>query len=277
MSEQPANCFTTSDDLQLHFVYQDPLIQPKFTLAVVHGLGEHIGRYQWFSEQILTEGGSYAGLDLRGHGLSEGPSGHTPDYSQLLDDLDRFMQRARTPGRPLFLFGHSLGGGLVLRYALEQRGNLDGVIAASPLLKLAFSPPAWKLSLARRLARLKPDFSLDRGVKVETLSRDKQVRMAYKMDPLNHERVSAAMTMGFLENGEWCLQHAGALNTPCLLMHGQHDQVTDWRASEAFSESCSRAQMHLYADCYHELVNEPEREQVVADLMHWIDLQLAAG
>lgn len=276
MTQETPTSLITSDNLQLHFVYQDPLVQPQFTLAVVHGLGEHIGRYQWFAEQVLTEGGSFAGLDLRGHGLSEGAPGHTPTYAQLLDDLDRFLKRAHTPGRPLFLLGHSLGGGLALRYALQQSKHLQGVIAASPLLRLAFQPPAWKLVLARRLARIKPNFSLDRGVKVETLSRDPRVRMAYRMDPLNHERVSAAMTMGFLENGQWCLDNAASLKLPCLLLHGQKDRVTDWHATDQFNRAAAASsEARFYPPCFHELVNEPEREQVAMDILGWLTRQLA--
>lgn len=270
-----ANCFIASDGLTLNFHYQDPIVQPTFTLALVHGLGEHIGRYRWFAEQVLTEGGSFAGFDLRGHGLSDGERGHTPSWQQYLDDLDRFLERATTAGRPLFLMGHSLGGGLALRYALERRRRLNGVIAASPLLRLAFQPPKWKLSLARSLVKIKPDFSLDRGVKVETLSRDPRVQNEYRMDPLNHERVSAATTLGFFANGEWCLQHATEMDTPCLMLHGQSDEVTDWQASDEFARRAGEiAASHFYPQCYHELVNEPEREQVVADLMQWIQSHL---
>lgn len=172
-----------------------------------------------------------------------------------------------------------MGGRLALRYAIDSASSTDnplcGVIAASPLLALAFEPPAWKLFLARRLAGIKPDFSLNRSVDLDRLSRSQQVRRDYRADPLNHELVSAALTLGFLDNGQWCLQHAAQLVTPTLLLHGEADAVTSHLATAEFAKRAgASASYQGYADCYHELVNEPEREQVVADICRWIDHRL---
>lgn len=258
-----------SDGLNLNY-YAAPNEAASFTLLTIHGLGEHAGRYEWLAEQVIEAGGEMFALDLRGHGLSKGKRGHTPSYPQLLDDLQRFITHVQTPSRPLFLFGHSLGGGLAIQYALRNP-TLTGLIASAPLLRLAFEPPAWKLALARMLVKVLPSFSLDRGIEHWKLTRNEEIREAYERDTLAHDRVSAAMTVGFLDAARWNLDHAHELTTPALLMHGKADQVTSWEATAEFAANTPQpAEIITYPPCYHELINEPERVQIVADMLRWI-------
>lgn len=275
--------FLSRDGLKLHY-YERQVQEPEFHLLAIHGLGEHAGRYGWLASQIAAEGGSFSCLNLRGHGLSEGQRGHSPNYSQLLKDIADFIDNQRQANSaPLFLFGQSLGGGLALNYALEAdsyckdpNNQLSGIIASAPLLRLSFQPPAWKLYLARNLVKSIPRFSLNRGIKPWVLTRDEEARRAYKADPLVHEKASAALTIGFLDAGENALAKASELQIPALILHGEADQVTSIEASVEFVDKVgNRADFKRFPNCYHELINEPERDQVVEAILTWIQERLA--
>jgi alpha-beta hydrolase superfamily lysophospholipase len=273
--------FKASDGIKLHY-FSKQVEQPKYQIIGVHGLGEHSGRYAWFADQIAADGGTCSFLDLRGHGLSEGSRGHSPSYAQLIDDLRKFVALEIQDQIPSFFFGHSLGGGLALSYALELSSSsqsqnlLSGFIAASPLLRLSFEPPAWKLFLARILVQVWPGFRLDRGIDVVNLTRDEDIRAIYLADPLNHELVSAALTLGFLRSGEAALEHASDLQVPTLILHGEADQVTDWQASQEFAlEAGDVAEFQSFAGCRHELVNELNREEVVDSITKWIQKEIS--
>ena len=123
---------------------------PKAAIMLVHGHGEHVARYDHVAAALTEKGYAMLGFDLRGHGKSGGPRGHTPSYDALMDDIASFSQQTdqRYAGLPRFLYGHSLGGNLVLNYALRRKPDLHGVIATGPWLKLAFDPPASQVTLA---------------------------------------------------------------------------------------------------------------------------------
>lgn len=269
-----------SDGTKLHYLSRQ-IVEPGYQIIGVHGLGEHAGRYAWFADQIAADGGNCSFLNMRGHGLSEGARGHSSSYQQLVSDIELFVAQQKLEQIPTFFFGHSLGGGLALSYALELssqaigRSLISGFIAASPLLRLSFTPPAWKLILARRLVKLWPGFSLERGINPEMLTRDKEILAAYIADPLNHELVSAALTLGFLEAGEAALTKAAELKIPTLIMHGDDDQVTAISASREFAKTAGEiVRFCEFPDCYHELVNEINRDQVVATITSWIAEQI---
>lgn len=271
---------TSSDGLQLHYLSRK-VEQPRYQIIGIHGLGEHAGRYAWFADQLANTGACCSFMELRGHGLSEGPRGHSPSYAQLISDIDLFVEKQRLKNIPIFFFGHSLGGGLALNYALKlsleksQLKKFAGFISLSPLLKLSFQPPAWKLFLAKLLVKTWPKFSLDRGVNSDLLTRDKTRADSYRADPLNHELVSASMTLGFLAAGQHALNQASELDIATLLLHGEKDQVTDITASRQFAQSAGDIlTFKSFEDCYHELINEINREEVFSTIQNWIQQQI---
>ncbi len=275
--------FQSRDGLKLH-CYQRLVPKPEYHVLAIHGLGEHAGRYGWLANQVADDGGSFSCLNLRGHGLSEGQRGHSPNYRLILEDIADFIESQRQEnGTALFLFGHSLGGGIALNFAIEadthyknSKRILSGVIACAPLLRLSFQPPAWKLFLARKLVKVLPSFSLNRGIKPWVLTRDKEVRAAYKADPLVHERVSAALTIGFFDAGESAIAKADEIQIPTLILHGEADQVTSIDASKEFVDRAGEiASFKSFPNCYHELINEPERNEIAETILSWIQKQLA--
>ena len=263
----------TKDGLRLYAQGWQPETEPKGVLCLVHGLGEHSGRYAHLAAFLNQAGYVLLAFDLRGHGKSEGQRGHTPSYEVLMEDIAHLLEEAakRYPDRPRFLYGHSLGGNLVIGYALRHRPPLAGVIATGPLLRPAFEPPAWKMTLGKIMYSLWPAMSMSNEIDRQGLSRDPEVVRAYNDDPLVHDRVSARLGMDMLEAGLWALEHAAEFPLPLLLMHGSDDRLTSARASREFAAQAGEVcTLRIWDGFYHEIHNEPEQGQVFEHLLEWL-------
>jgi alpha-beta hydrolase superfamily lysophospholipase len=246
---------------------------PKAVLCLAHGLGEHIGRYEHFAKWFVERDITVMAYDRRGHGKSSGKRGHSPGIAALQDEVAQLLVEAETnyQGIPIFLYGHSQGGGVVLSYALHRHPNLAGIIASAPWIGLAFEPPAPLIVLGKLMRRLYPAFQQSNNLKTEHLSRDPEVVKAYENDPLVHDRITAANGMSMMEEGEWLLQQNGNFPSPLLLLHGSEDKVTSAAATQAFAERLEGdVQFELLDGLYHELHNEPEWEEVLKQVEQWM-------
>src|SRR5262245_17796575 len=179
-------------------------------ICLVHGLGEHSGRYSNLATALTDSGYALMAFDHRGHGKSQGPRGHTPSYDTLMDDIGRMLDEAaaRFPNLPRFIYGHSMGGNLALNYVLRRRPELAGAIASGPWLRTTFAPPAWKVVLGRTMNNLLPSLTQPSGLDVQAIARDAAVVRAYQGDPLIHERISARLFVSCYDAGLWALDHA---------------------------------------------------------------------
>lgn len=264
----------TEDGLRLYAQGWQPETEFKGVVCLVHELGEHSGRYAHLAAFLSQAGYVLLAFDLRGHGKSEGQRGHAPSYEVLLDDISQLLEEAakRYPDRPRFLYGHSLGGNLVIEYALRRRPRLAGVIATGASFRLAFEPPAWKLTLAKILYSLWPTLTMSNELDRQALSRDPEVVRAYNDDPLVHDRISARLAMDMLQSGLWALEHAADFPLPLLLMHGGDDRLTSAQASREFATQAShRCTLKIWDGFYHEIHNEPKQGQVFGYLLEWLD------
>jgi len=262
-----------SDGTWLHGKCWQPEAAPSAVVCLVHGLGEHGGRYSHMAHYLVSHGYALLAFDLRGHGESGGQRGHSPSYGRVMADVDDFLSEAarRFPDRKLFLYGHSLGGNLALNYALRRRPALAGVVATGPLLRLAFPAPVAQMALGRTMRRIRPSLSMRNGLERAALSRDPQVVKAYSDDPLVHDRLSARFGMDFLDAGEWAMQHAAEFPLPLLLMHGSADRLCSSPASQEFSAKVGAlCTLRIWDGFYHEIHNEPEQAEVFAYLLDWL-------
>ena len=261
------------DGLQLFAQDWRPESEPHAVVCLVHGIGEHSGRYEHLAKFLNQAGYALSAFDLRGHGKSQGQRGHAKTYGVLLDDISRFLAEnvKRFPNLSFFLYGHSFGGALVLNYVLRCHPQIAGVIATGPSLRTAFKPPAWKLILGRIMARLLPTFSLSNGIDIQGLSRDKNIVRAYASDPLVHDRISARLGIDMIQNGLWAGEHAEEFPLPLLLMHGSRDHITSVQASREFAAKAGDCcTLKIWDDLYHEIHNEPEQGEVFAYLLDWL-------
>lgn len=249
-------------------------VSPKAVVILIHGHGEHINRYQHVAVGFTDANYILMGYDLRGHGQSSGQRGHTLDYDALMNDISDFIAstRKKYPGLPIFLYGHSMGGNQVINYALRHPEGLSGVIATGPWLRLAFDPPAIQIMAANFLNNIIPAFSLSSGLDQSALSRDASVVQQYVADPLVHDKISARLYSGMYGNGLWALENASKLQLPLLLMHGSADRLTSAQASREFAQKADKfTDIRIWDGYFHEIHNEPEKAEVIAAMIEWLD------
>lgn len=267
--------FKSRDGLQLSALYH-PTENSKYVICMVHGMGEHKGRYAHVADFFIQKGYSVALYDQRGHGESGGKRGHTPGLDFMLDDLEDFIKELREwmPGKEVILYGHSMGGNIVLNYALRRKPNIALLIASSPYIRLAFEPPAIKLFLAKTVGKIWPTLSQRTGLDPLAISRDLQVVEAYKADKLVHDFITPGFFNSVHFSGAYIMENFHKIHVPCLLFHGTEDNLTNSAATtEVAGKSGGKAHLKLWTGLYHECHNEPEKDQVLQYMADWLDKQ----
>lgn len=246
----------------------------KTVLILVHGMGEHSGRYKTSVVPKLIENNiAVIAFDQFGHGLSEGKRGHCPNYESLLNLIEFAIKKGETIFKelPIFLYGHSLGGNLVINYALKRKHNLKGIIATSPFLRLAFQPPKWKMIIGKMLLKIIPSLTLSSELEVAAISRDIKEVEKYTEDKLVHDKVSPMYTFPVIKAGEWAIKNANKLKTPMLVLHGSGDRIIDYKASKEFCENTNKAKLHLFENGYHELHHDICKKDFIEVVIDWLD------
>ncbi len=270
--------FKTFDGLQLFGQSRQPEDKPRAVVCLIHGLGEHSERYVHVADSLTQAGYALISFDLRGHGKSEGLRGHTSSYEALMQDISSLLEAAnkKFTQLPFFLYGHSLGGNLVLNYVLRRQSHLKGVIATAPWLRLAFEPPAFKIALGKITNYIWPSFSQKNGLDTKVLSHDLEAVHSYENDPLVHDRISARMFISTYQAGQWALEHAFEFSLPLLLMQGGDDKIISVEAGREFAgkikENCT---LKIWDVLYHEIHNEPEKEEVFKFLIDWLNKEVS--
>ncbi len=268
---------TAPDGQQLYGRVWSPA-RPKAVVALIHGLGEHSGRYTHVAAEFNHAGYAVLACDLPGHGKTAGPRGVTPPFDQLSDSCAGLLAEAeqRYPGKPRFLYGHSLGGTIVLHYTMRRKPQIAGVVSTSPALRLGGNPQRAKMAFGKVVGRLAPNMVMANGLERSALSRDPQVVTAYGADPLVHDRVSARLGIGGIETGAWLLAHAAEFpQVPLLLVHGTDDRITSATATEEFASHLrGDVTVRLWSGLYHETHNEPEKTDVLCYNIAWLDAHI---
>ncbi len=262
---------------ELHFQYWLPADKPKASIVLIHGLGEHCNRYAHVAEFFNQHAIAVFALDHLGHGNSSGKRGHIPSFETVNEYIAALIQLAveTVPEAPVILYGHSMGGNMVLYYALSQTENLNiqGVISTSPGLGVGEPIPPVKLAAAKVLNVLMPSMTMDNGLDVENLSHNPPVIEAYKDDPLVHPMVSTRLAMELINKGDWIIQHASQFPLPLFLALGSKDHIVDAQKVIQFAEKAppESTTFRVFEGLYHELHNEPQQEALLNDLLSWIE------
>jgi acylglycerol lipase len=258
-------------------IVRSPGDNPSGIIVLVHGVGEHIGRYNHWADRFKSENFAFAGLDLPGHGRSEGKRGSIKNSSIIHETIDIIIKTAgRTyPGVPLFIYGHSMGGGFVLEYLLKNNPAVRGAIVTSPWLRLSFEPPKAKMAMVSVLKLMLPWLALPSGLNTTHISHDAAVIEAYEKDPLVHDRISLGLFAGAMSSAQYSLVHAAELKTPTLIVHGSADMICSPEGSREFCSKTSLAEFRIWEGGYHELHNEPFSDEVFRLIMDWIRTRLS--
>ncbi|WP_299181012.1 alpha/beta hydrolase [uncultured Aquimarina sp.] len=245
----------------------------KGIILLVHGMGEHSARYEdYLIPELLAKHIAVITYDNFGHGKSSGKRGHCPNYNSLMDVINTVYQKSReiVNKLPVFLYGHSMGGNLVINYLIRKKAEVTGVIITSPFLRLAFQPPKWKITMGRVFQKIVPSMTLPSGLDVKAISRVTDEVEKYKNDPLIHDRVSPNFTLPIIEAGIWAISKATLVEKPVLIVHGTEDQITDYRASQEFAEKNDLISFIPFKGGYHELHNDIKKEKFLLTITNWI-------
>jgi alpha-beta hydrolase superfamily lysophospholipase len=266
--------FDGDGGLRLYYRSWTAAGRPRASVIIVHGFGEHSGAYGNLVQRLAPAGYAVYGFDLRGHGRSPSRRGFIRSWDEYRGDVGAFVRfvEGQNPGVPLFLLGHSMGGIIVLDYALRTPGGLAGVIAIGPAIGSITVSPAL-VFLARVLSRIWPSFSRHMGLDGVAISRDPQVVEAYRADPLVHDVATARLGAEMARTVEWVQMHAANLQVPLLIQHGSADRIALPDGSRRFVAAVTApdTEMIEYPDAFHQIHNDICREAVTADLLSWLE------
>jgi alpha-beta hydrolase superfamily lysophospholipase len=275
-SESTLSTFTASDGENL--AVQDwPLPEgavQRGTVVIVHGLGEHAGRYDHVAARLNAWGFAVRGYDHYGHGDSGGVRGGLPVESRLIDDLGDVVESTRQrmqAAMPLIVLGHSMGGLVAACLVALGQVRIDGLVLSSPAFDAGLSP-FQKLLLAT-LPRVAPHLTVANGLDPRFISRDAHVVAAYRSDPRVHDRISTRLARFIADAGPGVIAHAPEWSLPTLLMYAGHDRLVDPAGSRAFAENAPPGMVSTvcFEQHYHEIFNEPDNEPVFEALRTWLD------
>lgn len=248
-------------------------------IAILHGYAEHMGRYSGLVAALGEAGFECHLLDLRGHGRSEGVRGYVPQFADYLDDLDLFLDRVEevsagngARGTPRFLFGHSLGGLIALAFVLRRPETFGALAAASPFLHPAVEVSWLRVAAAAVASRLAPTHLAPSDLDSRGLSHDPAVVAGYDADPLVFKTLNAHWFFEVRREQREVFEQAGAVRLPVLFLLGGADPIADPGRSEACFARLGSAdkRLRVYPGLLHEVLNEPQRDRVVADLLTWL-------
>lgn len=272
--------FTASDGLELFQQCWLPGAKAKANLVVVHGLGEHSGRYRDFATWFVPRGYAVHSYDHRGHGKSQGQRGHINGWAAYREDLRAFLTlvKGELSQVPTFLVGHSMGGLMVLDYALHYPEGLQGVVSSGPSLEYGADVSRLLLFAARVMSHITPGTRMASGLDADGLSRNAQVVKAYREDPLVHGWVSPRFVTMMGKTMGTTLQNAGQwpADLPLFIIHGGADPICPPSGSLRFFEQAGAQDKsrQVYAGYLHESFNEIGRETVLSDLTEWLAARL---
>jgi len=266
--------FTTPDGLRLFQRNWLPEQEPTGTMLVVHGFTEHSGRYWELAKRLNQQGLAVYSLDLRGHGRSEGARAWIASFDEYILDVQTLLERVQRhqPERPLFLFGHSMGGLIALKLALKRQAELRGLIVSGAAVRLGAQVFPWLRHLASVAGRLLPRLRLFR-MGSRMLSRDPIVVDDFRHDPLVFRgRFPLRTGAEIIRAGRQVEARLGEFHLPLLILHGTADAVTDPQGSRRLYDEASSSDktLKLYDGLYHALLHEPEREAILDDLAGWV-------
>lgn len=278
MSPEPAySPLPTADGVSLAGLALRPATEARAAVAMVHGLGEHSGRYRDLHAALLARGFAVGTADLRGFGRSPGPRGHINAWTDYRLDCDAIVSLAASlaPGKPVFLFGHSMGGLIVLDYALQAGWSqpLSGVVASGPAL-IQGGPRRYVLeAVARILSLIAPRTPTRMKIMPEGISSQPQEVAAYLGDSLIHHTVSLRWGAEILRTMPQTLASAHLFSHPLLLLHGADDPINAPEGSRRFNDACGHPDhtLRLYPGSRHEVHHDIGRADFERDLLRWLD------
>jgi alpha-beta hydrolase superfamily lysophospholipase len=251
-----------------------PKGEKKGLVLLIHGLGEHSGRYSHVGKMLVDAGYIMSAFDLRGHGKSGGKRGHSPSFESFMDDIDLFVEAngSQFPGIPKFFYGHSLGALFALVYALRRKPNLNGLIVTGPALRNELEKQRVKVAFIKLMNNIFPTLTIPTGLNVNHLARDKAVIEAYVNDALVHHQASLSMAKHSLEAIDWLFEHADDIHDPILIMQAREDKLClPSSTQELIQKLTGDLTVKFWDDRYHEIHNDYDWDEVIGFMIDWLN------
>ncbi|MES1164630.1 MAG: lysophospholipase [Verrucomicrobiota bacterium] len=252
---------------------------PSAALVLLHGFAVHCGRYRPVAAGFAAAGLDVTAFDCRGHGRSAGQRGHVTRFTDFRDDLHLVIEhvRARTPGLPVAIAGHSHGATIALDYVLADRSTVSALVLASPFLALRMKVPRWKTALSPVMGRLWPTLSMTNELRSEDTTRDPDVRARLANDPLTHQVATPRWFNEVQAAQAHILGHATTLRVPTLMAVPSDDRIALTETALAFARAAGPiVEVKMYENAFHELFLEPDWPRIVNDCASWVVARLAA-
>lgn len=267
----------TQDGIDI-FCKKDIPDNPRAVIVIVHGFAEHLARYDNFTQKLNENRIACYRFDDRGHGRSTGLMLHVESYNDYINDAELIVQKAKSefPGLPLFMFGHSMGGFIATIYGEKYKDRLDGqILSGAATDEPPQSNPVLK-AVINILNSFCPNFRIKNDLS-ELISRDKEVVNKYRNDPLIHCKATVRFFKQFIIEGITYLKNnMKDYSYPCLILHGKDDKLVKCKSSENFYSNISSKdkKIKIYDNLYHEILNEPEKDIVINDIMIWLESRI---
>jgi lysophospholipase len=274
MSTHTEGFLTADDGLSIYHQAWLPDGDAAAAVMLIHGLGEHSGRYAHVADALTAAGYAVHALDHRGHGRSDGKRVYVKSYDELMRDLSMFRGHVQSlhPGRPLIVLGHSMGGNLAVGHVLDRQSGVAGMVLSGPALKVGDDLSPAKIKVFTLVAKVAPGFRPE-GLDAESISRDPAVVAAYRADPLVFTgKISAGLGAALIAAIQRFPARYAELTLPVLVLHGTDDRLAAVEGSREFEAGAVNADVtaHYYDGLYHEVFNEPEQDRVIGDLIEWL-------
>ena len=274
--------FTGFKGLELYYQSWQPEGTARAALAIVHGLGEHGGRYMNIVNHLVPQGYAIYALDHRGHGRSPGPRAFVNSWSEFIEDVGKLCQLVakQQSNTPFFLMGHSMGGNIALNYILHHPNShhpdgVKSVIASAPAVGKLDVPPVLAF-VSRLLSGIMPKLSIATGLDATAVSRDTAIVQAYQNDPLIHGQGTPRFATEIAASAGWAMAHAAEFKPPLLMLHGAADRLVNVQSSRDFFARVAHndKKLIIYESGYHEPHNDIDHERVVHDIENWLEAHL---
>ena len=276
--EHKEGIFTGIDNLELYQQCWLPEDEPKAVLLIVHGLGEHCGRYMNVVNHFVPKGFAVYGFDHPGHGKSQGTRVFINRFTDFIENLKLFFDMVRQwhSGKKIFLVGHSMGGLITADYLLKYQSELGGAVISAPAVKVPEDLSRIAIFAAKILSKILPKTGIQH-LDVQGVSSDPKVVQAYIDDPLVcNKKITARLAAELITAMESILGDAGRINLPLIILQGTADILVEPEGARMLHEKAGSKDktLHIYDGFYHEVFNEPDHSKVLNDVENWLDKML---
>jgi alpha-beta hydrolase superfamily lysophospholipase len=276
MGRRDEGFFSARDNTRLYWQSLLPDAEFKDVIGVVHGYGDHSGRYRRVMERLVQDGHAVLAFDYRGHGKADGRRGHCSDWNEYLGDMEVFWARVRQlgSGRPTFILAHSHGGLIATHFAARKPEGLKGLVLSAPYYRPAFEPPKVKLLAARALTHILPSIPVPLGLSSSMLSRDVEWQRETDADPLYGKNATPRWAVTHLKAQEALTGLGQQITLPVLMVTGGADPIVSTPAARGFFDTLASQDKtyKVYPGMLHEVMCEQGKEEVWADISRWISV-----